>query len=70
MCKKCTAGSARAGSKITAVLFGILKSALAVEKYRGHGPVYFSIRNAYQRYASVAGKFGGHIQTLRVFLRR
>jgi uncharacterized protein YbdZ (MbtH family) len=32
--------------------------------------VYFSIRNAYQRYASVAEKFGGHIQTLRVFLRR
>ena len=33
-------------------------------------PVYFSIRKAYQRYASVAGKFGGHIQTLRVLLRR
>ena len=32
--------------------------------------VYFSIRNPYQRYASVAESLGGHIQTLRVFLRR
>ena len=40
-------------------------------KSNGRGnPVYFSIRNPYQRYASVAEKFGGHIQTLRVFLRR